>query len=148
MYFQARDGFTYPSSRIRSIGKVREVDAGAYKSKICTVYLDDEETTEIDLDQLRAIKSAPLTSFAALPGTFLLYPDDDGTEKPYWTTPVIGWSICADGEFSPITAEGINDGTDQHKLIITPDGTVTDPFSATYKNVDEWIKTYRSHHQK
>ena len=133
-FIKARNGRLYPASRILSISEP-EVRRG---EDVTDVELESAGPVEFYSYVIRDFLRQPVTSFVALPETYIIYPNDEAPSG-FLKTPVVGWSAARDGGLYPITAEGVNDCVDKDHFVLTPDGQVSQPEVGSWGTVEQFL---------
>lgn len=89
-----------------------------------------------DIDWKIAL-GTPNVTLPALPGTYVVNPNEDDDAPPFWKSNVIGWGICMDGVVRPIVVDpdGLLDGW----TILHPDGRVETSQGDSFEDVATWL---------
>lgn len=82
--------------------------------------------------------ATPKVTWPALPGTYLVSPNDDGDEPPYWRSNVIGWAVCMDGLLRPISVDA-NALLDPW-TVLHPDGRVECSDGDEFEDTAAWLE--------
>lgn len=79
----------------------------------------------------------PNVTLAALPGTYVVSPNEDGDEPPFWKSNVLGWGVCMDGVVRPLVVDpdGLLDGW----TILHPDGRVETSHGDSFDDIASWL---------
>ena len=128
MFFEAKDGRSYPINRIVSVLPTRDGKT--------RVELTGGAVVEGRAECLAELNRRPACAFVAQVGTFVVSLDDATGEVS--TTPVLGWCLALDGKTYPVTADGVNGGSGDALAIRTPDGRVAQPLAGAWDNLDAW----------
>lgn len=132
MFFEARDGRRYPIAAIAAIRKVRadenEVELAGFKRVIASD---------------RALQRAIVSTLPAQPETCIVRADVDAVGG-FWLTPVIAWALTLSDHMLPVTANGLNDGTDEWHFILTPDRRVSRAGDRSWNNLEGFLASQRS----
>lgn len=97
---------------------------------------DGERRTFSNIDWKIAVGN-PSVTLPALPGTYVVEPNEDGHEPPFWKSNVIGWGICLDGVVRPIILDP--NGLTESWTILHPDGRVETSIGDSYENDGAWL---------
>lgn len=95
-----------------------------------------EERIFSDIDWRIAI-GTPNVTLPALPGTYLVNPNEDGDKPPFWKTNVIGWGVCMDGVVRPIVVDP--DSLLSGWTVLHPDGRVETSHGDNFEDVAAWL---------
>lgn len=106
------------------------------------VTMADGETLKFTkIDWQIALEMTPLSSFPALPGTYVINFNEDGDDPQFWRTNVLGWMIGIDNVVRPIVVDphGVVHGW----TVLHPDGRVETSTGDSFETVDAWLKVNR-----
>lgn len=137
VWFEDLKGNRYPASRVKRIRKGHEITySSGMKGTAHYVDLDDEDVVEVSSIYLEDLERAPLSTWAAAPGTYIVSLNGDEVLK--W--PVIGWSTSADSQVYPITLNGVNQGQTDTAAVLLPSGDVT-AYDQSWESLEHWKET-------
>lgn len=140
-------GAHYPVSRIRFISaRTHEVEDGVSSLKCHSVRLDEEDTVSVTRYELESILRGPRHIIPAEPGTFLLGGVEaiDQSVDEVWRSPIICYGIAPDGDVTPYTVDGPNDGLSEQRPILLPSGAVTMQAEREWKSIYHWFEAERN----
>jgi hypothetical protein len=139
MFFRATNGNTYPVSAITKMEtpyrEAGEPNRGPLSTAI--IHLGEELYVTAHQIEVDRIRSQPVASFAAPPGTFLVSVEDGEVERK----PIIGWAVSTE-DVRPILVHGIFDDPEEEWVVQTPDGSVGDEHSNFWPDLDAY-RDYR-----
>jgi len=97
---------------------------------------DGEQRIFSNSDWQIAIET-PRVTFPALPGTYLVNPNEDGDEPPFWRENVLGWAVCIDGLIRPIVIDPHN--SLKEWTVLHPDGRVETSHGDSFDDYAAWL---------